>query len=1115
MSNPSHWLEPIARSRQVAALREALRASGGSETNRSGRRVSVSGGKGSSSAILAGALAVTSKRPVLLVVAHLDEADDALDDLEAFAHAGHELTAERFGALEVLPGESSISLDLLAERLALVDKLGSGAIRGSLVVVAPIQAIMQAVPDAEAMAKLALTLAPGIEFPLEGLVDWLAQAGFERQDAIEQPGDFAVRGGLIDIYLPTADGPVRLDFFGDELDTIHRIDPDSMGSREKITEVRLVSPTPPDTDGPADAGPNDEQTQLAKLLPEQSVVVLNEIAELTEQARGYYERLTNLKGVFSPNTVMHHLTQHDHVQVQLYGGSGGLDGEETIQLPIGPLPVFDSDAQQAVVELGELAGDEESRVTVVCQKEAEATRLRELLQEHVPHTADRVSMDVGYLHRGFAWQIDDRQSKIENLYLLPHHEIFHRYETRRRIRKITADAAGTRASDAFLDLEPGDFVVHVDHGIAQYDGIIQLKRSGLVQDYLRLIFANDAALNVPVAQIDLIQKYIGGFEGRPPLSILGGKTWQHQKDKTAEAVKDLAKELLQVQAARVTQSGIRFPADTAWQKEFEAEFPYQETDDQLTAVSAIKRDMQGNLPMDRLVCGDVGFGKTEVAIRAAFKAVEYGKQVAVLVPTTVLAEQHTKVFQQRMAAYPFRIHTLSRFRTTKEAKLVLAELQSGMADIVIGTHRLLSQDVLFKDLGLVVIDEEQRFGVEHKNKLLSLRMTADVLTLSATPIPRTLHMSMVGLRDISSLTQAPVDRRAVVTEVIPYDNQRIKQAINREMARDGQCFFVHNRVNNIKAVAAEIQQLVPEARVIVGHGQMAPRKLEDVMLQFTRREADILVATTIIESGIDIPTANTMFINDSDRYGLAQLHQLRGRVGRHKHRAYCYMLLPPERTINEVATKRLRAIEGYAMLGAGFKIAMRDLEIRGAGNLLGKEQSGHIAAVGYEMYCLLLEQETKRLKNEKIIEPCRTHLEVPIHGGIPKRYVTSDKRRLDLYRRLSRANTLKQLDEVEQAMRDAYGDPPKSVQLLYDLTELRIAASTLGIDKIKLEKPDLIFKVRKVKPMLEVFGGAPGRISVIDDFTMYWRPPENYLAPPETLLAVLRKLLVRRVDASD
>ncbi|MFG0252477.1 MAG: transcription-repair coupling factor, partial [Phycisphaerales bacterium JB038] len=631
-------------------------------------------------------------------------------------------------------------------------------------------------------------------------------------------------------------------------------------------------------------------------------------------------------------------------------------------------------------------------------------------------------------------------------------------------------------------------------------------------EFLTLEFSGRTKLHVPALKINLVQKYIGGFHGKPQLSVLGGKKWKHQKEAVAEAVRDLASEMLRIQAARGHMPGIQFPEDTPWQVEFEAEFPYEETDDQLAAAVEVKRDMALGKPMDRLLCGDVGYGKTEIAIRAAFKAIEYGKQVAVLVPTTVLAEQHERTFRSRMAGYPFRVASLSRFKTDKEQKLILQELARGQVDVVIGTHRLLSADVRFADLGMVIVDEEQRFGVEHKQHLLSLRMTVDVLTMSATPIPRTLHMSMLGLRDISSLTTAPLDRRAVVTEVIPYNGRRIKAAIERELAREGQVFFVHNRVHNIKTMADEVQKLAPKARIVVGHGQMGARELERVMLRFMRREADILVSTTIIESGIDIPTANTMFINRADMFGLADLHQLRGRVGRYKHRAYCYLLLPPDRTVPEKAVKRLKAIEEFSMLGAGFKIAMRDLEIRGAGNLLGAEQSGHIAAVGYEMYCQLLDQEVKRLRNEKVADVADVDIDIGVSAILPRSYIPSDKRRMQAYRRFCQAETYEKVAQVEKDLADAYGELPQRSAALLELAELRIAASALDLKSIVVRDSDVILRAPVAEPVAEALGEAKGRVAVLPSETdptlqeIYYRPPENYLEP-RTLLRILRKHL--------
>ncbi|HEY0009493.1 MAG TPA: transcription-repair coupling factor, partial [Tepidisphaeraceae bacterium] len=617
---------------------------------------------------------------------------------------------------------------------------------------------------------------------------------------------------------------------------------------------------------------------------------------------------------------------------------------------------------------------------------------------------------------------------------------------------------------------------------------------------------DNATLHVPAARINLIQKYVGGFSGSPQLSKLGSGVWDKQKEKVAEAVMDMAADLIEVQAARAAEIGVAFPPDTEWQQEFEAAFPYQPTVDQVTAADDIKSDMMKPRPMDRLLCGDVGYGKTEMAMRAAFKACEAGKQVAVLVPTTVLAEQHYRSFRERMSAYPFEIESISRFRTTKESKSITKRLGEGKVDVIIGTHRLLSKDVKFTDLGLVIVDEEQRFGVTHKERLKQMRTQVDVLTMSATPIPRTLHMSMMGLRDISSLTTAPQDRRSVVTEVMAYDKNRIKLAILRELQREGQIYYVHNRVTDIVEKADEIQQMVPEARILIGHGQMGDGEMEEAMLKFIRHEADILVCTTIIESGLDIPNANTMIINNADRFGLSELHQLRGRVGRWKHRAYCYLLLPPDRPITPVAAKRMKAIEEYSHLGAGFKIAMRDLELRGAGNILGAEQSGHIATVGYEMYCQLLEEAVHQIKHQKKITRPEAHVDIGVTAILPKTFIPNDRQRLDVYRRITRCTDVETVVALQKDVTDAYGEMPRQAILLFALTELRLLAGHFGIDKIMKKEPDVIFNVTDAKLASFAMTGAPGRLTVVDEKTVYLRMPPTFLEP-DTLLLALTNLM--------
>ncbi len=1038
--------------------------------------------------------------PILLVTAHIDDADEAVEEL-----GGMGIAARLFPALEVLPGETGVNPELLGQRLELVRLLIDDA--PPPVIVAPIHALMQAVPEAGRLGSLCLNLRVGQTQPTGALLAWLEEAGYLRVPSLEGPGQFSVRGGLVDIY-PAGRGddtpPVRLDFFGDEIESISEVDPDTLATDRRINEVQIVGAT-------VSALLGDEGgTLLTRHLSEDAIVVLHELMEVTEQGRGYYERAMSGGAVYGPPAVLADLRRFTYLQIDQHP-VGATDPDATIDLPVESLPPFAEEAKEAVRELVEMAAGD-SRVIVLCSSESERQRFRELVADAAPDGVGEIESVVSYLHRGFVW-VDEHDHRIA---LVPYHELLHRYHIRRSTKRLRAG----RAMDAFLEIAPGDYVVHRDHGIAKFVELATLKidrvdgrrnEDATPREYLTLEFAGGTRLHVPLTRIDLVQKYIGGFDGKPPLSHMGGKKWGRQKEQVSEAVRDLAAEMLRIQAARQHVPGIRYPGDTTWQKQFEAEFPYEETPDQLASIAEIKKDMHGDRPMDRLLCGDVGFGKTELAIRAAFKAAEYGKQVAILVPTTVLAEQHYHTFRGRFADYPFRIEVISRFQTGKQSRAIIKGLREGTVDVIIGTHRLLSKDVKFADLGLVVIDEEQRFGVEHKQRLLQFRLTADVLTLSATPIPRTLHMSMLGLRDISSLTTAPTDRRAVVTEVIPWNDRRLAQAIRRELAREGQVFFVHNRVHNIKSIADQVQRMAPDARIIIGHGQMPDRELEKVMIKFIRHEADILVCTTIIESGIDISSANTMFINEATNFGLADLHQLRGRVGRSKHRAYCYLLLPRDKTVTSVAARRLRAIEEFSMLGAGFKIAMRDLEIRGAGNLLGAEQSGHIAAVGYEMYCHLLETAVKGLKREPDLRPVETEVELDLEASIPKSYIPADLRRMEAYRRISQARSLEDLAKVQSDLVDAYGTLPATTEMLFRLTEVRVLAAMTGVRALVRHESDLIFRTAQAARLAEAMQGVPGTVRLVDAVgdtpaEVYYRP-NRAASEPGTLLSILKKRL--------
>jgi transcription-repair coupling factor (superfamily II helicase) len=737
------------------------------------------------------------------------------------------------------------------------------------------------------------------------------------------------------------------------------------------------------------------------------------------------------------------------------------EGQEDIHvhLPVSSVERLHGNLETVKREL-ELYDKEE--IYLFCPTNAEIERLTELLGTF----EGRLHYVLGRLSAGFklttAGSVSDRfipptrpmnpsltvgaAVLVETVILLSVSELFDRQDIRRPKRRQLSQVI-----DSFLDLKPGDFVVHVAHGIARFRGIETLMKGQQEEEHLHLEFADSQALYVPISKIGLVQKYVAGNKYKPKLAKIGGQLWARHKRAVQEAVFDLAEEMIELQARREAQPGTAFPADSDWQREFDASFPFRETNDQLLAIEAVKHDMELPRPMDRLLCGDVGFGKTEVAIRAAFKAVDAGYQVAVLVPTTILAEQHARVFSERMKNFPITVAALSRFQTKQEQKEIVENLAAGKIDIVIGTHRIVSADIQFHNLGLVVIDEEQRFGVHHKERLKLFRDSVDVLTMTATPIPRTLHFSLLGIREISNLETPPEDRLAVETRVMRFNDDMIRSAINRELERGGQIYFVHNRVYDIEETANRLQHIVPECRIGVGHAQMSDDELEYIMHAFVNHEFDMLVSTTIIESGLDIPNANTMFIDEASNYGLADLHQLRGRVGRYKNQAYCYLLLAKTQSINSNAMKRLRAIEEYAHLGSGFHLAMRDLEIRGAGNILGTQQSGHIATVGYEMYCQFLEIAVRTLKQLPPKTVIEVELDLPGVALIPMTYVTDQRIKIDLYRRMTRVASLPEYYDLRNEIIDRFGIPPQEVNRLLIHSRLRVLAHSYRIRGIKLE----------------------------------------------------------------
>lgn len=1024
----------VRQSEGFPALLEALRA---------GRSGTIDGTWGSAAPLACAALLGQGEGPLVVVLAHEEDVDDFRDDLASFGG----IAPEAFPATDAGEKSGLAADEAVGERLRVLKRLRAGSAK---CVIAPISALLQPVPSVAELQNCSRRLQVGDSAPVEELIAWLIERGMTRVEVVEIVGEFSLRGGILDLFPPDASEPVRVEFFGDEIESIRPFDPGTQRSMDRWDSVTITAPLPTDPAHPGRSG------HLTDHLPRGTWIVLAEPNDLREEAQQAYRRGADRREVMYPPDVS--MAKVLRFPTVVAAAVAPPSVEQTARLRVESVERFFGDAAKVKAELDNAAAGE--RALIACHGDSEARRLAEVFEDTELAKHGRLALAVGHIRHGF-------RLVESGLLVIGDHELFSRPEARRgHVRR----SYESRAIDSFLDLNEGDYVVHVNHGIAHYRGLHLNEHSkDHGEEALVLEFAEGAKLYVPIAKVDLVQKYVGGGRGHPHLSKIGSSAWERKKQRVAGAVLDLAQELIDLQAKRASQPGHAYPPeDSHAQVEFEASFPYEETPDQLASIAAVKGDLALSRPMDRLLCGDVGYGKTEVAIRAAFKVVESGKQVAVLVPTTVLCEQHGRSFAARMAEHPFLVEAVNRFRPRGEVKRVLKAAAEGKVDVLIGTHRILSKDVAFRDLGLIIVDEEQRFGVEDKEWLKTLRATVDVLTLSATPIPRTLHMSLLGLRDISNLETPPPDRKAIETRIARFDPETVRRAIRRELGRGGQVYFVHTRVGDIHALADRIQGLVPEARIVVGHGQMAGHQLEEVMLKFIRHEADILVSTTIIESGLDIPNANTMFVNEADKYGLADLHQLRGRVGRSKVRAYAYFLLEDAKVLNPNALKRLKAIEEFTELGAGFKIALRDLEIRGAGNILGAEQSGHIESVGYELYCSLLEVAVRRLTGQGEPERAACAIDIPCRAYFPKTYVPSPKLKLELYRRLSRIRALKVMEEFRQELADRFGPPPPPAEQLLQLQELRLLAARWSIDAIRVEHEYLV-----------LIGSDPGRLEAL------------------------------------
>jgi transcription-repair coupling factor (superfamily II helicase) len=1098
-------------------------------------RIRVSGLTPTAKALLLVLFQRAASRPLIFVTNDNRAVEDFVPVLRGLAELTGACDPEAIVALparDVLPFQNlSPHPELQEERATALWKIATGA---ASIVVTPVAAAAIRLRSADYYTDLARRLRRGESFDIDALLAHLNTVGYASTDVVEMPGQYASRGGILDVYSPEADRPLRVEFFGDEVDSIRKFDPASQRSSTPVDEALLL----PLTETPVheqllgaihtrlsgkrivgSGAPGSEEivetavraggvtvfpgwefyapvagaeSNLFDLLP-RAAVLLDEADQLRQELDRFWTRVAEAHErsevgnlvrpdelYLPPDDWWEQVTTLPGADVEHLGITRPADKDResdedrAIAFLAQPAPRFHGAVPALLEAVQKLTGDG-NQVLLAVPNTGEIERLADMFTEY------NVSFRLGSRTRSgesyadetsyFAGEVltttfakayipDGVLFPEANLAIFGARDLFDESDAVASRPQRQKSKVSAFLSD-FRDLQVGDYVVHVEHGIGQYQGLKEINHGDGPAEFMLLEFAEAARLYVPLTRLDLVQKYRSSEGAKPALSHLGTAAWTKTKARVRKAMKDMADELLKLYAERKTAEGHAFPAGSEWFREFEDAFEFSETEDQAQAIKDVIHDMETAQPMDRLLCGDVGYGKTEVAMRAAFKAVGDNKQVAVLAPTTVLAFQHYETFKQRFAAFPVTIEMISRFRNAKQQKEILQKTETGKIDILIGTHRILSQDLKFSDLGLLIVDEEQRFGVRHKERIKQMRKQVDVLTMSATPIPRTLHMSLVGLRDMSVIETPPKDRMAIQTVVASWDEKLIQSALEQELERGGQVYFVHNRVDSIWEIAAKLQALVPNARITVGHGQMSEGELEKVMLKFMHHEADILVATTIIENGLDIPLCNTILINRADRLGLSELYQLRGRVGRSNRRAYAYLLLPPEIELTPIARRRLAALKEFSDLGAGFKIAALDLELRGAGNLLGGEQSGHIEAIGFELYTQMLERAVREMKGEAAPDEAETQLNLGLNIRVPGDYILEENQRLQMYKRVARVETESQLSDVAAELADRYGPPPPAVRNLLDYASLKLLCMRVGVNSIERKRDSVTFKFRQ------------------------------------------------------